>query len=176
MKKYFIALLLLVNQSLFAEQKPNILFILADDLGYNDLSIQGSNQIKTPHIDRILSGGVRFTNGYVSNAVCAPSRAGLLTGRMGSVFGFESNLNHSLASLPGSTVGLPLDQKTIADYLNPAGYKNICIGKWHLGDNIELFHPNKRGFDEFYGIISGARSYWANEDPNPARNLMHNYE
>ena len=155
--------------------KPNILLILADDLGYNDLSVQGSKQIKTPNIDRIFNEGIRFTNGYVTNSVCAPSRAGLLTGKLGSHFGFEGNLDHKLADMPGSTVGLPLDQKTIADHLGSVGYKNYCIGKWHLGNNQKLFHPLKRGFHEFYGLISGSRPYWAMLEMDPHKTLMHNH-
>ncbi len=157
-------------------KKPNILYILADDLGYADLSIHGCKQYQTPNIDSIFNNGVRFTQGYVSNSVCAPSRAGLLTGRMGSQFGFEANFPHKEASKPGSTIGLDPKEKTIADVLKPAGYRSYCIGKWHLGDNVDLFHPNLRGFDDFLGFIGGSRSYWKleGEKKDEIHSLQHN--
>lgn len=156
-------------------KKPNILYILADDLGYADLSVHGCKQYKTPHIDRIFTSGVRFEEGYVSNSVCAPSRAGLLTGKLGSRFGFEANLPHKLASQPGSTIGLDPKEKTIADVLKPAGYTSYCLGKWHLGDNPDFFHPNKRGFDHFFGLMGGSRSYFKIEfDPN--KSMQYNGE
>ncbi|RCL33891.1 MAG: hypothetical protein DBX01_05100 [Puniceicoccaceae bacterium] len=139
--------------------KPNILFILVDDMGYADISVLGQKKYRTPHIDAIFHGGTYFTNGYVTNSVCAPSRAGLITGRLGSYFGFEANLPES-SHLPDSTIGLDPEQKTIADVLKPVGYKSICIGKWHLGYNDDLFHPNNRGFDEFFGLLGGSRSYY----------------
>jgi arylsulfatase A-like enzyme len=159
----------------FAAPKPNILYILADDLGYADLGVHGCKQYKTPNIDSIFEGGVRFEQGYVSNSVCAPSRAGLLTGRFGSRFGFEANLPHKLSSKPGSTIGLDPKEKTIADVLKPAGYSSYCLGKWHLGDNPDLFHPNKRGFDHFFGLMGGSRSYFKIEF-DPIKSLQHNGE
>lgn len=155
-------------------KKPNILYILADDLGYADLSVQGQKKFQTPNIDSIFEQGVRFTNGHVSNSVCAPSRAGLITGRLGSYFGFEANLPHK-SYAPHSTIGLDPEQKTIADVLKPAGYKSFCIGKWHLGYNVELFHPNRRGFDEFVGLLGGSRSYFK-IDYNRGNSLQHNGE
>lgn len=133
------------------EAKPNILVILADDLGYSDLSIQGCKQFQTPNIDSIAKNGVRFTEGYVSNSVCAPSRAGLLSGRIG--IGFEANLPH------GKGHGLDVNLKTMADVLKGAGYATSCIGKWHLGDE-DKYYPTKRGFDYFCGLREGSRSYW----------------
>ena len=132
--------------------QPNILLILADDLGYADLGIQGCRQFKTPNIDSIAKNGVRCRQGYVSNSVCAPSRAGMLSGRIG--IGFESNLPHN------SLHGLDVEVETMADVLKSAGYKTFCIGKWHLG-YLPQFHPNQRGFDEFYGLLGGSRSYFA---------------
>lgn len=140
-------------------KKPNILLILADDMGYADLSVHGCKHFKTPNIDSIFNGGVRFTNGYVTNSVCAPSRAGLISGRLGSYFGFEANLPQA-SYRPDSTIGLDPEQRTIADVLKPAGYKTYLFGKWHLGYNLDLFHPNKRGFDEFVGLLGGSRSYF----------------
>lgn len=131
---------------------PNILLILADDLGYRDLSIQGCKQFETPQIDSIARNGIRFTDGYVSNSVCSPSRAGLMSGRVG--IGFESNL------VPHSVMGLDVSLPTMADYLKEAGYRTYIVGKWHLGYKPE-YHPNRRGFDEFYGLLHGSRTYYA---------------
>ena len=156
------------------EQTPNILLILADDLGYADLSVHGQQQFSTPNIDTIFDNGVRFTQAYVTNSVCAPSRAGLLTGRMGSRFGFEANLPHKYAEKPGSRIGLDPAQKTMADVLKLAGYKTMAIGKWHLGDNDELFHPNVRGFDEFFGITGGSRSYFKLNSYDKLKSLQDN--
>jgi arylsulfatase A-like enzyme len=134
-----------------AEQaaKPNIIVILADDLGWGEIGAQGNKQIPTPNIDSIASGGVRFTEGYVSGPYCSPTRAGLLTGRYQTRFGHEWN--------PPATedAGLPLDQKTIANRLKDAGYATAVIGKWHLGA-AEKFRPKERGFDEFYGTLGNS--------------------
>ena len=170
----FLSLFFVLNVSVFAvtEKKPNILYILADDMGYADISVQGGQQYQTPNIDAVFNSGVRFTNGYVTNSVCAPSRAGLLTGRMGSHFGFEANLpNESRRS--DSTIGLDPAQQTIADVLKPLGYKTYCVGKWHLGYNVDLFHPNHRGFDEFVGLLGGSRSYFK-IDYDVGNSLQHN--
>jgi arylsulfatase A-like enzyme len=121
--------------------KPNIIILFADDLGYADLGCQGSEEVVSPHIDSIAENGVRFTSGYVSAPQCCPSRAGLLPGRYQNRFGFEdNNCNKSIG-------GLPLSEKTIADYLKAAGYATGMVGKWHLGDG-EPFRPYNRGFDE----------------------------
>lgn len=137
--------------------KPNILLILADDLGYADLSVQGCTQFKTPNIDSIAKGGARFKQGYVSNSVCAPSRAGLLSGRIG--IGFEANLP------PHSEHGLRTDIETMADMLKRGGYGTSCIGKWHLGD-LDKHYPTNRGFDYFCGLRGGSRSYFYDEKTN----------
>jgi len=151
--------------------KPNIILILADDLGYADLSVQGCKQFDTPHIDSIFKNGVRFTRGYVSNSVCAPSRAGLLTGRFGSRFGFEANLPKA-SHKPDSIIGLDPKQRTIANIMKAGGYKTYCIGKWHLGYNVKLFHPQKRGFDHFFGLLGGSRSYWPMENGDKGKVLQ----
>jgi len=136
-----------------ANRKPNVIFILANDLGYADVGFQGCKDVPTPHLDALAMAGMRCTNGYVSCPVCGPSRAGILTGRYQQRFGFEFNLG------PYKTKnGLPVEQKTIADLLRPAGYATMAIGKWHLGLQPE-FHPLARGFTEFYGFLGGARSF-----------------
>lgn len=144
---------------------PNILLILADDLGYGELGCQGSKDIPTPNIDSIATNGIRFTNGYVSCPVCSPTRAGLMTGRYQERFGHE--LNPGPPTQAAGTFGLPLDQVTLADRLKAAGYATGIFGKWHLGYKPEM-HPQRRGFDEFYGFLGGAHSYLrVSEEGNP---------
>lgn len=148
---------------------PNILFILSDDAGYADFGFQGSEEIRTPNLDKLASQGTIFTQAYVSAAVCGPSRAGILTGKYQQRFGYEENNvpgYMSQSGLTGDDMGLPLDQKTMADYLRERGYKTALIGKWHQG-NADRFHPTKRGFDEFYGFRGGARSYFGFGAQNP---------
>jgi len=135
---------------------PNIFVILADDLGYAELGCQGCKDIATPNIDSIARGGVRFTNGYVTCPICAPTRAGLLTGRYQQRFGFETNPGPE--QFADDRFGLPLDQATLAERLKACGYATGMFGKWHLGYKPELTPPG-RGFDEFYGFLSGAHNY-----------------
>ena len=158
--------------------RPNVLYILADDLGYSDISAQGwaDLEFETPSIDAIFHEGMYFRAGFVSNSVCAPSRAGLMTGRMGSRFGFESNFGNAIAGGVGSTIGLDPNQKTLADVLKVAGYKTFCVGKWHLGENASLFHPNVRGFDEFFGLIGGSRNYTYLENPASDKEIRNNQQ
>jgi arylsulfatase A-like enzyme len=141
--------------------RPNILFIAADDLGYADLGVQGCRDVPTPNIDSIAANGVRFTDGYVSCPVCSPTRAGWLTGRFQQRFGHEFNPGPAQQADPN--FGLPLSEVTLADQLNAAGYATGIVGKWHLGYRPE-FHPQKRGFDEFFGFLGGAHPYL----PTPA--------
>lgn len=146
--------------------RPNILVIVADDLGYGELSCQGNPQIPTPQIDSIAKGGVRFTSGYVSGPYCSPTRAGLMTGRYQERFGHE--FNPGPAQTTPDTVGLSLKEKTLADRLKEAGYATGMFGKWHLG-YAARFHPLKRGFEEYFGFLGGAHSYLdaASDGRNP---------
>lgn len=139
--------------------KPNFILIVADDLGFADLGINGSLQIKTPNIDRLAQSGVRFTQGYVSSPVCSPSRAGLLTGINQVSFGHDNNIGGNQPGFDPTFLGLPLSQQTIADHLNKAEYATGLIGKWHLGEEPQ-FHPLKRGFDEFWGYTGGGHDYF----------------
>ena len=141
-------------------RKPNIIILLADDLGYADVSMHGSKDIKTPHIDSIATNGVRCTNGYVSAPYCSPTRAGLMTGRYQQRFGHEFN---PVIAKNGGKDGLPLDQRTMADLLRAAGYVTALIGKWHLGEE-KTQHPQSRGFDEFFGFLTGMHSYLEADD------------
>lgn len=139
-----------------ATRKPNILLIVADDLGYGELGCQGNPQIPTPHIDSIAKSGVRFTNAYVTAPVCSPSRAALMTGRYQTRFGHELNAIGTQNLEPG--VGLPLKETTLASMLKRAGYATGLVGKWHLGGSAP-YHPQKRGFDEFYGFLHEGHFY-----------------
>lgn len=138
-------------------KRPNVLVILADDLGYGETGIQGNPQIPTPNIDSIGKNGVRFTSGYVSGPYCSPTRAGLFTGRYQQRFGHE--FNPGPAQTAGEAVGLSLNEKTIGDRFKEAGYTTGWFGKSHLGYEPQ-FHPLKRGFDEFYGFLGGAHDYF----------------
>jgi arylsulfatase len=139
---------------------PNIVFIYADDLGYGDLGVYGS-KIRTPNLDRMAAEGVRFTQFYSANPVCSPSRAALLTGRYPTRTGVNRVLN------PNDTTGLALNETTLAQMLKGAGYRTMCIGKWHLGHQPQ-FLPTARGFDEYFGIPYS-------NDMSP-RVLLHNTE
>ena len=128
-----------------AATRPSILFLVADDLGYADLGVQGCTDVPTPNLDSIAKNGVRFASGYVSAPVCSPSRAGLITGRYQTRFGHE--FNHPLADR--APVGLPVNQKTVAERLKDAGYVTGHIGKWHLGNPQSAeYNPLARGFVE----------------------------
>ena len=151
------AAVMLPSPALFAAQdrKPNVIVILADDMGYAEMGCQGCKDVPTPNLDSIARNGVRFTDGYVSCPVCSPTRAGLLTGRYQTRFGHEGNPG---PGMDRKAWGLPPSEKTIAQYMKAEGYATGVVGKWHLGDNAE-YHPNKRGFDEFFGFIGGAHPY-----------------
>lgn len=128
-----------------APVRPNVLYLLADDLGYGELGFQGCKDVPTPHLDSLAANGVRFTHGYVSSPVCSPSRAGSLTGRYQTRFGHE--FNHPLADR--APVGLPVEQKTAADWFKEAGYSTAHVGKWHLGNpKLPQFTATARGFDD----------------------------
>jgi arylsulfatase A-like enzyme len=146
-----------------AQQRPNFVVIVADDMGYADIGIHGSRDIPTPHIDSLAAGGIRFTDAYVSGPYCSPTRAGLLTGRYPQRFGHEFNP----AGSASMEFGLPLDQTTLADRLRSAGYRTALFGKWHLGFAPAL-HPLERGFDEFFGFLGGAHSYLVSLPPGGA--------
>lgn len=147
-------------QSTFAAPRkadqPNVVVIVADDLGYGDIGVYGCKDIPTPHIDSLAKHGVRFTDGYVSCPVCSPTRAGLLTGRYQQRFGHEFNPGATQTTDP--RFGLPLSERTLADRLQQRGYATGAVGKWHLGYRPE-FQPLKRGFDEYFGFLAGARTY-----------------
>ncbi len=148
-------------------RQPNIVLLFADDAGYADFGFHGSTDFRTPNLDELARTGVLFSQGYVSDPTCGPSRAGLITGRYQQKFGFEENnvpgfMSANSAQL-GTEMGLPVDEKTIADHLKSLGYATAVFGKWHLGHG-DQFHPSRRGFDEFVGFRGGARSFFAYPD------------
>jgi arylsulfatase A-like enzyme len=156
-------------------RKPNLIVIMADDLGYQDVGFNGCKDIPTPHIDRIAAEGVRFDSAYVPYPVCAPSRAGFMTGRYPQRFGFERNPQYKPAD---PAMGLSREETTIADSLRAAGYATGLIGKWHLGAHLSL-HPLERGFDEFFGHRGGGHIYFCDEltirDSGKAKNEAESY-
>jgi arylsulfatase B len=147
---------ILAGVSATAEQRPNVIFIVVDDLGYGELGCYGGKDIPTPHLDSLAASGVRFTSGYVTAPFCAASRAALMTGRYQTRFGFEFNPIGAKNAAPG--IGLPVAEKTVADRLRDAGYATGLVGKWHLG-GTEPFHPQRRGFDEFFGFLHEGHYY-----------------
>ena len=120
------------------------------------MGFNGCKDISTPHIDSIAANGVRFTSGYVSYPVCGPSRAGLLTGRYQDRFGFTTNPTID-PSVPEA--GIPVEEKNMAEVLSQAGYHSMILGKWHMGSH-PIHHPLNRGFDEFFGFLSGGHNYF----------------
>jgi len=131
--------------------KPNIILIMADDLGYGDIGCYGSTKIKTPNIDALAKGGMKFTDYHSNCPVCSPTRAALLTGRYQQRSGIEGVV---YAKGPARQTGLSLEETTFAEVLKKRGYATALFGKWHLGYNVE-FNPARQGFDEFRGYVSG---------------------
>lgn len=134
-----------------AQNHPNILVVLADDAGYADFGFMGSHEMQTPHIDSLAASGRIFTDAHVAATVSSPSRAMLMIGRYGQRFGYECNT--------GRGQGLPEDEEILPAFLKRYHYQTACIGKWHLG-TLPFQHPNAKGFDAFYGLIGGSRSYF----------------
>jgi uncharacterized sulfatase len=173
------------------ERPPNIVLIVADDLGFNDLSLHGGvakGSVRTPNIDSIAREGVRFTNGYSASGTCAPSRAAILSGRYGTRFGFEFTptpdgmtrlvdryferdgllrrpvlLENAVEPLPFARMGMPASEITIAEVLRDKGYHTVHIGKWHLG-NVDGMAPHEQGFAESLLLASG--KYLPDDDAN----------
>ncbi|MBY0506942.1 MAG: sulfatase-like hydrolase/transferase [Bryobacteraceae bacterium] len=147
-----------------ATRRPNLIIILADDMGYGDIGCYGSPDVPTPHIDALAKGGTRFTDAYVSCAVCSPSRAAMLTGRYQHRFGHEFN-SGPMEREAEINFGLPFAEKILPQYLKPAGYRSMAIGKWHLGVRPG-YHPQERGFDEFFGFLTGGNDFITRQTPH----------
>lgn len=161
---------LLALSPLGAADRPNILIIFADDLGYADIGVHGGKAVPTPNIDALANSGVRCTSGYVTCPYCSPSRAGMLTGRAQTRFGHEFNPHNGKEA----ELGLPLDQRTIANELHDAGYATALVGKWHQGFD-QPHHPNSRGFDEFFGFLVGGHNYAQHPDADPEFGSGHSH-
>ena len=147
-----LTIILIYCAASIADRKPNIVLIVADDLGYADVGFHGVKDIPTPGLDALAAGGIRLTNGYVTGTWCSPSRAALMTGRYQQRFGDNGH-----ESTPG--YGLDLEETTLADRLRTAGYTTGLVGKWHLGEDPK-FHPMQRGFDEFFGFLRGGHNFF----------------
>jgi arylsulfatase A-like enzyme len=155
-------------ENLFAQTvapPPNIVFIMADDLGYADVSCYGRPDLRTPNIDRIAADGVRFLQAYANSAVCSATRTALITGRYQYrlPLGLEEPLN-------GRDVGLPPEHPTLPSLLRNAGYGTTLVGKWHLGA-LPRFGPLQSGYDHFYGFRGGAVDYYTHAGPNQMDDL-----
>ena len=160
-----------------AQDKPNVILLFADDAGYADFGFHGSHTMITPNLDQLAKEGVTCTQGYVSDPTCGPSRAGIITGKYQQRFGFEENnvpgYMSEVSAADGEKMGIPVEETTMGQYMQSVGYKTAFYGKWHVG-GADIFHPNRRGFDEFYGFRGGARSYF--EYKNPPRELLNKME
>ncbi|TYA74627.1 sulfatase-like hydrolase/transferase [Seonamhaeicola marinus] len=189
-KLLMLNLLVAVTLQLNAQRKtskheqPNVIVILADDLGWADVGFNGSTDIPTPNLDMLARDGVSFTAGYATHSYCGPSRAGLLAGRYQQRFGCENNIGKGFE---GPVMGLPLEQTILSEVLQDNGYQTCAIGKWHLGHTPEYW-PNNRGFDDWFGFSGGSRNYWGksweksfttwhqimrNGQPEPLENLSY---
>ncbi len=154
--------------ALQARPRPNIVFILTDDLGLNDLACYGSREIRTPNIDRLARAGVRFTQCYSNGPLCSPTRAGFITGRYQQRSGIE------YAWTPRNKgQGLPADGRSLPALLKKTGYRTALFGKWHLGEDPE-FSPNAHGFDEFYGFLSSDHDFYSHKRTDGTPDLWHN--
>ncbi len=142
------------------KDRPNVIIILTDDQGWDDVGFNGGTDIPTPNLDALAAGGVVFSQGYVSHPYCSPSRAGLLTGRYQQQYGHECNPGY-VGFETENPPGLPLTETLLPQLLEE--YSTGAIGKWHLGDDPK-FWPTERGFQYWFGFSGGGRGYWS--DPN----------
>jgi arylsulfatase A-like enzyme len=159
------------------ETRPNFVIIFSDDAGYADFGFTGSQSYPTPNLDKFAAENTIFERAYVTCPVSGPSRSGLLTGKYQQRFGFiHNNVPEACDTNAGfdpEEFGLPVGELTIGNYFRQIGYRTIAIGKWHQGFQAK-FHPNLRGFDEFYGFLGGMRSYFGIDDPETEFMLWQN--
>ncbi|MDB6028418.1 MAG: arylsulfatase family protein [Verrucomicrobiales bacterium] len=146
-----------IGATLHAAEKPDIVFILADDLGYNDVGFAGGKEIKTPNLDKLAAGGTVLKQFYVQ-PVCSPTRASLMTGRYPMRYGLQVGVIR-----PWANYGLPLEEQMLPDALRSAGYSTTILGKWHLGSFDKAYAPTNRGFEHHYGHLFGAIDYFTHE-------------
>ncbi len=143
----------LLGTAFAATSKPNIIYLLVDDMGYSDCGFNGGTEIKTPNIDHLAGGGINLKSHY-AQPVCSPTRAALLTGRLP----IHTGVYHVV--IPGAPWGLPLDERTLAQALGDAGYTTAICGKWHLGEATAPYRPSQRGFQHQYGAMMGNLDYF----------------
>jgi arylsulfatase A-like enzyme len=155
MKRFFVILLLAFAPVLFAAAKPNIIFIMADDLGFAELGSYGQRKIKTPHLDQLAREGMRFTANYCGNAVCAPSRCVLMTGKHPGHAIVRSNKSMK----PEGQFPIPASEVTIGELLQKEGYVTGAFGKWGLGNVWSEGNPTKQGFNRFFGYNCQAHAH-----------------
>lgn len=159
-KRYIFAVILMLSSiSCAQEERPNILVILCDDLGYADVGFNGATDILTPELDALANESIVCTSAYVAHPFCGPSRAALLTGRYPHNIGTPFNLRANSSALDADDMGVPVNATYMSKALQEAGYYTGIVGKWHLG-SAPKFHPNKRGFDDFYGFLGGGHDYF----------------
>ena len=159
-----------------ADRRPNLLFILADDLGYGDLSCYGRPEYRTPNLDALARDGLRFTNAYSASPVCTPTRCAFMTGRYPArtPVGLQEPLvARKILGDRAAELGLAPDHPTVASLLKKVGYETALVGKWHLG-YLPKFGPNHHGFDEFFGILSGAADFVTHKDVTGESDLYEN--
>ena len=144
-----------------AADRPNVIVIMADDLGYADVGFQGCKDISTPNIDQLAKEGARFSQGYVTGCMCGPSRAGFITGRIQSTFGYYRNAAQPL----DPKQGLPADTKTVAHFIQEQGYVTGGVGKWHMG-TADHQHPDAMGYSDWYGFLGGGLMYYPLDHPS----------
>jgi arylsulfatase A-like enzyme len=174
MRKHFIILLIILFHSaitLAQNTRPNIIYIMADDMGYADLSCYGRKEYSTPHLDKLASEGIKLMNAYAAAPVCTPTRTAFITGRYPARQAV--GLREPLIPDRDSAIGLDASVPTIGAQLKNAGYETVLIGKWHLGFSNE-FGPNRNGFDYFFGIRSGAADYVSHKGDGNRPDLFEN--
>lgn len=147
------------GQAAAENRKPNIVFILADDLGAFDLSCYGRSDYRTPNIDSLARDGMKFVRGYANSSSCAPTRTALISGRYQNRFPIGSGEG---GGYPSETIGYSSDWPSLPSTLKRAGYRTALIGKWGLGE-LPTFSPNKSGYDEFFGLMGGSFDYWTHD-------------
>src|SRR6266851_2076599 len=152
--------------------KPNIVFIMADDLGYADVSCYGQRDYTTPNVDRLAIEGLRFLQGYANSPVCSATRTALITGRY--QYRLPVGLEEPINSSTPKNIGLPASHPTLPPRLKQAGYNTTLVGKWHLGF-LPDFGPLKSGYDQFFGIFGGAADYF-NHGPDASRSGTEAYQ
>lgn len=171
LKKYLLACIVLLVYSSAWAQRPNIIYIMTDDMGYGDLSGYGRKDYITPHLDRLASQGMKFTNAYSAASLCTPTRTAFMTGRYPART--PVGLIEPLTGRSDSIYGLTSDYPSIATLMKAAGYETALIGKWHLGFQPN-HNPTKNGFEYFFGIISGAADYVSHKGHSGRHDLYEN--